>query len=397
MRPDLVADKDGISAALLVLRLAAELAAGGRTLAGRLDDLALAHGLHVTRERSLRADGAAGLARLADAVERVRKQPPRRWPGSRSRSPTCARRDRRGSGPGRRPGRARPGPAGAPGRRADLARGGDARVMIRPSGTEPVLKLYAEVVRPVRSRTGCPPPGPRGRARRAACSRPPPSFSTGRTIVVQITGSGSEGLRGRHHAASTIYALLRLMAEDSALRSTRHLPRLPASPAGASASAGLTWPPRAFSLSLRPRARMFLAAFTSRSWTAPHASHVHPRTLSGFGPSLTPHAEHTWLVGSHRPIRRKSRPYRGALYSSIPTNADQPASCTDFASRVRPSPATARSSTYTAWFSRMILVESLWWKSRRASATRGVARATLRRDRSRLPRRPLPARRASSR
>ena len=77
VRPDLVADKDGISAALLVLALAAEQAGRGRTLADRLDDLALAHGLHVTRRRSLRADGAAGLARLADAVERVRKEPPR--------------------------------------------------------------------------------------------------------------------------------------------------------------------------------------------------------------------------------------------------------------------------------------------------------------------------------
>ena len=57
--------------------LAAEQAREGRTLADRLDDLALAHGLHVTRERALLADGAAGLARLADAVERVRKEPPR--------------------------------------------------------------------------------------------------------------------------------------------------------------------------------------------------------------------------------------------------------------------------------------------------------------------------------
>ena len=43
---------------------------------------------------------------------------------------------------------------------------------------------------------------------------------------------------------------------------------------------------------------MFFAAFTSRSWTVPHAAHAHCRTLSGFGPSFSPQAEHTWLVGS---------------------------------------------------------------------------------------------------
>src|SRR6202034_294224 len=77
VRPDLVADKDGISAALLVLQLAAEQARVARTLADRLDDLAVAHGVHVTRQRSLRADGAAGLARLGDAGERAREEPPR--------------------------------------------------------------------------------------------------------------------------------------------------------------------------------------------------------------------------------------------------------------------------------------------------------------------------------
>jgi phosphomannomutase len=151
VRPDLVADKDGISAALLALRLAAELAGQGRTLTDRLDELALAHGVHVTRERSLRADGPTGLARLADAVARVRKQPPRLLDGQ----PVTVTDLRDGAG----------GVADLAGGLAERApeqpvppadvliwhAGSDARVMVRPSGTEPVLKLYAEAVRPVRS------------------------------------------------------------------------------------------------------------------------------------------------------------------------------------------------------------------------------------------------------
>ena len=89
---------------------------------------------------------------------------------------------------------------------------------------------------------------------------------------------------------------------------------------------------------------MFLAAFTSRSWTVPHAAHVHARTCSGLGPSFTPHAEHTWLVGSNRPIRANVRPYCAALSSISRSSCDQPASCTDRASRVRASPDTHKSS-----------------------------------------------------
>lgn len=152
VRPDLVADKDGISAALLVLQLAADQAAEGRTLADRLDDLALAHGLHVTRQRSLRADGSTGLARLADAVARVRKNPPPRLAGqpvtvSDLLEGTAGVADLAGGRAERSPGQ--PVPA------TDVLiwhAGGNARVMIRPSGTEPVLKIYAEVVWPVGSR-----------------------------------------------------------------------------------------------------------------------------------------------------------------------------------------------------------------------------------------------------
>jgi hypothetical protein len=51
----------------------------------------------------------------------------------------------------------------------------------------------------------------------------------------------------------------------------------------------------------------------SRSWITPQTAHVHDRTNSGFGPSLTPHAEHTCDVGSNRPIFTNVRPYRRAL------------------------------------------------------------------------------------
>jgi phosphomannomutase len=152
VRPDLVADKDGISAALLVLQLATEQARRGRTLLDRLDDLALAHGLHVTGQRTLKAAGAAGLAQLNDAVERVRKEPPPRLAGqpvtvTDLREGAAGVVDLAGGHAERSPGRPIPP--------ADVLiwhAGADARVMIRPSGTEPELKIYAEVVTPVRSR-----------------------------------------------------------------------------------------------------------------------------------------------------------------------------------------------------------------------------------------------------
>jgi len=100
----------------------------------------------------VRADGAAGLARLADAVERVRNSPPRLLAGQ----PVMVT-DLRAGGAGAvdlAGGRAERSP-GRPVPPADVLiwhAGGDARVMIRPSGTEPELKIYAEAVRPARSR-----------------------------------------------------------------------------------------------------------------------------------------------------------------------------------------------------------------------------------------------------
>jgi phosphomannomutase len=128
--PEGVRDKDGITAALLITELASELKSGGRTLLDLLDDLAVEHGLHATDQLSVRVDD---LSLISDAMRRLREQPPTRLAGL---SVTKAE---------------------------DLTKGTDAlpptdglrytldgaRVIVRPSGTEPKLKCYLEVVVPV--------------------------------------------------------------------------------------------------------------------------------------------------------------------------------------------------------------------------------------------------------
>ncbi|MFI1480849.1 phospho-sugar mutase [Streptomyces sp. NPDC020747] len=128
--PEGVRDKDGITAALLITELASELKSQGRTLLDLLDDLAVEHGLHATDQLSVRVDD---LSLISDAMRRLREQPPTRLAGL------------------------------AVTKAEDLTKGTDtlpptdglrytldgARVIVRPSGTEPKLKCYLEVVVPV--------------------------------------------------------------------------------------------------------------------------------------------------------------------------------------------------------------------------------------------------------
>jgi phosphomannomutase len=113
--PDTVRDKDGIAAAVLACDLAAGLAAAGLGLPDRLDELATAHGVHRTEGISLRMEPADRDA----AVERLRTDPPHGWQVTRPAPDVLVlRRDRE-------------------------------RLVIRPSGTEPKLKAYLQVVEPV--------------------------------------------------------------------------------------------------------------------------------------------------------------------------------------------------------------------------------------------------------
>ncbi|GAA4805518.1 phospho-sugar mutase [Streptomyces ziwulingensis] len=135
--PDGVRDKDGITAALLVTELASVLKEEGRTLLDLLDDLAIEHGLHATDQLSARVED---LSVIADAMRRLREHPPAALAGL----PVTRAED------------LTQGTAGLPptdGLRYTLD---GARVIVRPSGTEPKLKCYLEVVVPVAARTDLP-------------------------------------------------------------------------------------------------------------------------------------------------------------------------------------------------------------------------------------------------
>ena len=131
--PDLVRDKDGLSAAVLIAELAAAAKAGGKTIFDTLDELYLVHGLHASDQLSIRV-GDLGL--LGAMMNRLRVNPPESFGGSAVES------------------------------FVDLAEGSEqlpptdgllyvtrdlSRVIIRPSGTEPKLKCYLEVIRNVGS------------------------------------------------------------------------------------------------------------------------------------------------------------------------------------------------------------------------------------------------------
>lgn len=131
--PATVRDKDGISAALLMVQLADRLKAQGRTLVDALDDLARAHGLHLTDQLSARF---TDLAQIPLTMQRLRTSPPASLAGS-AVIETVDLSD---------------GVDGLPptdGLRLVAEDG--SRVIVRPSGTEPKVKCYLEVIVPVAS------------------------------------------------------------------------------------------------------------------------------------------------------------------------------------------------------------------------------------------------------
>jgi phosphomannomutase len=126
VNPDTVRDKDGISAAVAFLSLAARLAAEGRTIADHLDDFVERFGCFASAQVSIRV---TDLSRIAEVMARLRAEPPAEVGGIRVAAVEDLALGLDGLPP------------------ADVLRlrlDGGARVMVRPSGTEPKLKVYID-------------------------------------------------------------------------------------------------------------------------------------------------------------------------------------------------------------------------------------------------------------
>ncbi|HXP19268.1 MAG TPA: phospho-sugar mutase [Streptosporangiaceae bacterium] len=142
---DIVRDKDGIGAALAVLCLAARARSGGESLLEAYDALEVAHGVHLTEQITVSTSAPVHV------MARLRAQAP----GALAGQPITAASDLTG------------GTADLPSADVLRYRLNGARVVIRPSGTEPKIKAYLEVVEPVTA-------GRLAEARRAARARMDP-------------------------------------------------------------------------------------------------------------------------------------------------------------------------------------------------------------------------------
>jgi phosphomannomutase len=129
--PAHVSDKDGITAALLIAELAAWCKSQDRTLLNVLEDLAERYGVYATRQVSVRV---SQLDALVSTMEQLRTHPPSMIGGLVVTQMTDLAKGAWGLPP-------------TDGLYFDLSDG--ARVIIRPSGTEPKVKAYLQVVTPV--------------------------------------------------------------------------------------------------------------------------------------------------------------------------------------------------------------------------------------------------------
>jgi phosphomannomutase len=128
-----VRDKDGIGGAVAFADLARSLKAAGRTILDRLEELYRTHGLWVSHQHSVTRPGLEGLAEIAGAMEQLETEVPEELAGEQVLSATDYRVG------------AEERPPWLEAHDLVILELTDGRALIRPSGTEPKLKIYVDL------------------------------------------------------------------------------------------------------------------------------------------------------------------------------------------------------------------------------------------------------------
>ncbi len=129
-----VRDKDGMSAAVVLADISAEAASSGQSMWDLLAGLARRHGLWVSAQHSVTRQGPEGGSEIGGAVDRVAASPPQSLGGMTVTDVVDLR-----SGGERRP------PWLPDNDLVELRFGAEGRTLVRPSGTEPKLKIYVDL------------------------------------------------------------------------------------------------------------------------------------------------------------------------------------------------------------------------------------------------------------
>jgi phosphomannomutase len=127
----LVADKDGLSAGLALCHLAHHLARQGQTLLDRLDEIESTYGVHAVHQLSFRVSGPEAMSSIGATIGRLRATPPTNLGGLEVSEVVDLELGWRGL---------------PPTEGLVLQLGDHGRVVVRPSGTEPKLKAYVEIL-----------------------------------------------------------------------------------------------------------------------------------------------------------------------------------------------------------------------------------------------------------
>ncbi len=136
---DVVRDKDGISAAMIIAEMAAVAKARGKTLLTELDDIYRRYGLFVSSQVSVTKKGAEGISEIGKLMDRLRAAAPERIGAHKVEAISDFRAGTRA---------ARGATSGLTLPKTNMLAfdlEGNSRIIARPSGTEPKVKFYFDV------------------------------------------------------------------------------------------------------------------------------------------------------------------------------------------------------------------------------------------------------------